>query len=248
MKEFKLFERLEQGTSGGVAEVFRSLMRGHVRWFICQAMMLEVAELCGPKHQRLRSGEAGAYRAGSSPGRVHIGGGRAEVTRPRVRRRKANGKSEELRLETYVAASDPGELEASILAALKAGVSTREARDVVPDALGTSRSSVSRLWCEVGHRFVDELRSRDLSQTDWVAAELDGINLSSDQTAVVALGIDREGSKQVLDFELGSSENAEVCRDLMRRLVRRGFWCRRRLYAVLDRKPRIEECSSGVFS
>jgi transposase-like protein len=137
-------------------------------------------------------------------------------------------------LETYAAASDPFELEASILAALKAGVSTREVRDVVPESPGTSRSSVSRLWCEVGHRFVEELRSRDLSDTDWVAMMIDGIRLSDDETAVAALGIDREGAKHVLDFELGSSENTEVCRCLMRRLVKRGFKCRRRLYVVLD--------------
>jgi len=38
----------------------------------------------------------------------------------------------------------------------------------------------------------------------------------------------------VLDFELGSSESAEVSRGLMRRLDRREFKCDRRLFAVLD--------------
>jgi transposase-like protein len=151
-----------------------------------------------------------------------------------VRRRKGDGGSEEVWLETYAAASDPFELEASILAALKAGVSTREVRDVVPDSPGTSRSSVSRLWCEVGHRFVEELRSRDLSQTDWVAMMIDGIRLSDDETAVVALGIDGEGAKHVLDFELGSSENKEVCRDLLSRLTSRGLRPNRPLFVVLD--------------
>jgi hypothetical protein len=80
---------------------------------------MEVEELCGAKH-RPKGGEA--YRAGSSPGRVRIGGAHAEVRRPRVRRRKGDGGSEEVWLETYAAAGDPFELEASILAALKAGV------------------------------------------------------------------------------------------------------------------------------
>jgi len=231
MRDSRLIEELGQEGRGTVGEIFRAMIRGHLRWFICEAMVLEVEELCGAKH-RPKGGEA--YRAGSGPGRVRMGGAHEEVRRPRVRRRKADGSSEEVWLETYAAASDPVELEASILAALKAGVSTREVRDVVPDSPGTSRSSVSRLWCEVGHRFVEELRSRDLSQTDWVAMMIDGIRLSSDETAVVALGIDREGTKHVLDFELGSSENTEVCRCLMRRLVKRGFKCRRRLFAVLD--------------
>ncbi|MBX3265335.1 MAG: IS256 family transposase [Acidobacteria bacterium] len=231
MRDIRLFEELGQEGSGTVGEIFRSMIRGQVRWFIAEAMALEVEELCGAKHRP--KGED-AYRAGSSPGRVRIGGAHAEVKRPRVRRRKADGGSEEVGLETYAAASDAGELEASILAALRAGVSTREVRDVVPDSPGTSRSSVSRLWCEIGHRFVDELRSRDLSAADWVAMMIDGIWLSSEETAVVALGIDRGGAKHVLDFELGSSENTEVCRSLMRRLVKRGFKCRRRLFAVLD--------------
>ena len=247
MREFRLFEELGQGRSGEVAEAFREYIRGHVVWFICEVMRQEVGELCGPKHQPMRRGGDGVYRAGSSPGRVHIDGKREEVTRPRVRRRKADGSSDEVLLETRPAASDPGEMEASILAALKAGVSTREVRDVVPDAFGTSRSSVSRLWCEVGHRFVDKLRSRDLSQTDWVGLLLDGIRLSEDQMAVVALGIDREGYKQILDFELGSSENTEVCRDLMRRITRRGFRCQRRLYAVLDGSDALKNALLEFF-
>ena len=63
---------------------------------------------------------------------------------------------------------------------------------------------------------------------------LDGIRLSSDQTAVVALGIDSKGNKQVLDFVLGSSENSEVSRELMGRIVKLGFQCDHRLYVVLD--------------
>lgn len=231
MKDFRLFEGAGQGAASEAAEAFRGFIREAVRELICRVMFLEVEELCGPRHVRDR-GEA--YRAGSSPGRVHIGGGREEVIRPRVRRRKSGGGSEEVRLETYGAASDAGELERLMLSALKAGVSTREVRTIVPEAVGTARSSVSRLWTQVGHRFVEELRSRDLSQVDWVVMMLDGICLSGDETAIVAVGIDTEGRKHVLDFELGSSENTEVCRDLMRRLTRRGFRCRRRLLAVLD--------------
>ena len=50
---------------------------------------------------------------------------------------------------------------------------------------------------------------------------LDGIRLSKEQLAIVAIGITAEGHKHVLDFELGSSESAEVSKDLMRRLIKR---------------------------
>ncbi|MBB3205827.1 transposase-like protein [Rhodopirellula rubra] len=63
---------------------------------------------------------------------------------------------------------------------------------------------------------------------------LDGIRLSSDRTAVVALGIDTESRKQVLDFVLGSSESLEITSDLMSQIMKRGFTCSHRLCVVLD--------------
>jgi putative transposase len=90
------------------------------------------------------------------------------------------------------------------------------------------------LWQEAGSKFIERLRSKDLTQATWCALMLDGIRLSSEQTAVVALGIDREGRKHVLDFALGSSESLEVSRELMGQIMKRGFTCKHRLFAVLD--------------
>lgn len=231
MSDSSLFGMLDQVSGSEAGEVFRSFIRVHIRDLVCRVMAEEVNFLCGPKHAPT-GGEK--YRSGTSPGRIQINGKREEVVRPRVRQRRADGGSEEVLLSSYESASDASELHASILEALKAGVSTREVAGVVGESHGTSRSNTSRLWQEVGHQFVDELRSRDLSQTDWTALMLDGIVLSQDQTAIVAIGIDAKGLKHVLDFELGSSENKEVCLDLLRRIAGRGFRCPRRLYAVLD--------------
>ncbi len=41
--------------------------------------------------------------------------------------------------------------------------------------------------------------------------------------------------------ELGSSESAEVARDLMRRLIKRGFHCDRPLLSVLDGSARCDQ-------
>ena len=38
----------------------------------------------------------------------------------------------------------------------------------------------------MGHKFVDELRGKDLSKKDWAILMIDGIRLSKDQLAVVA--------------------------------------------------------------
>ena len=93
------------------------------------------------------------------------------------------------------------------------GVSTRDVRKVKPNSPGVCKSNVSRLWQSVGHKFVNELRDRYLSTQDWVIVMLDGIRLSKDQLAVAAIGITADGRKHVLNFELGSSESAEVAMD-----------------------------------
>ena len=231
MKEFKLLQKLGQVSKGEAAKVFREHLRGVVRGMICEVMALEVEELCGSKHLRVR-GET--YRAGSSSGRVIHEGRREEVVRPRVRRHQRDGTSSEVTLESYQSASDPEQLEASIISALMAGVSTRDMKQVKPSSPGVGKSNVSRYWQRVGNEFVEQLRGVNLSKENWVVLMLDGIRLSKEQLAVAAVGITAGGRKQVLDFELGSSENAEVSKGLMRRLMKRGFHCKRPLFAVLD--------------
>jgi putative transposase len=117
-------------------------------------------------------------------------------------------------------------------------------REVHPESPGVSKSSVSRLWAKAGAKLVDELRTRDIASQTWLALMLDGIVLSKDQTAVVALGITSDGKKHILDFELGSSENYEICRDLVGRLVARDFAPEGKLLAVLDGSAALKK---GVF-
>ena len=52
----------------------------------------------------------------------------------------------------------------------------------------------------------------------------------------------------MLDFELGSSESAEVGKDLMRRLTKRGFSCEHRLYAALDGSDALRMAVKEFFS
>jgi putative transposase len=245
MDESNLYQSLGQVSVGEAAEIFRDHLRGCVREMICEVMAAEVTALCGPKHS-----PAGGdlFRSGSSSGRVIFEGQREDVVRPRVRQRQANGSTTEVPLASYESSRHPERLRASILAALKAGVSTREIKNVQPDPQGTSKSNVSRYWQQVGHKFVEQLRGRDLSEFDWAVLMLDGIRLSKEQLAIVAIGITSEGHKHVLDFELGSTENAEVCRALMRRLMKRGFHCDRRLFAVLDGSEALRSVVKEFFA
>ena len=91
-------------------------------------------------------------------------------------------------------------------------------------------------------------RARDIASPEWLALMLDGIRLSKDQLAVVALGIAADGTKQILDFELGSSENFEVCRDLVSRLVSRRFEPKHGLLAVLDGADALRKAVLTFFA
>jgi len=245
MHESSLLQSLGQVSAGDAAEIFRDYLRGCVRQMISEVMATEVTELCGPKHSPIGSE---VFRSGSSPGRVIFEGQREDVVRPRVRQRQANGSTTEVSLASYESVRNPERLQASILAALMAGVSTREIKDVQPEAWGTSKSNVSRHWQQVGHQFVEQLRGRDLAEFDWAVLMLDGIRLSKDELAIVAIGITAGGDKHVLDFDLGSSENAEVCRGLLRRLLKRGFHCDRRLLAVLDGSDALRSVVNEFFA
>ena len=244
MDDCNLYQTLGQVSSVEAATIFRDFLRGSVRQMICDVMATEVSELCGPKHH---PAEGDHFRAGTSPGRVLVDGEREELIRPRVRRVDEGGGSHEVPLATYQAACDPEQLAASIVQALSSGVSTREIKNVKPNSPGVSRSNVSRHWQEVGHQFVEALRSKDLSSENWVVLMLDGIRLSKELLAVVAIGITSEGYKHVLDFELGSSESAEVAKDLLRRLHKRGFQCDRQLLAVLDGSDALRSAVKEFF-
>jgi transposase-like protein len=245
MNEANLLQALGQVPASETGEVFREFLRGHVREMICEVMAAEVTELCGPKHAP--DSDSDHYRAGSSPGRVLYEGEREEVIRPRVRVKSTGGSSTEVELMSYCAAKNPEQLQSQIIGAIVSGVSTRNVEDLKPNSPGVKRSNVSRLWQEAGNRFIDELRSKDLSETTWCALMLDGIRLSRDQTAVVALGIDSAGHKHVLDFALGSSESLEVSRELVSRIVSRGFTCPHRLLVVLDGSDALRGAVKELF-
>jgi len=246
MDNCSLLELLGQADAGVTGEVFREFLRGGVRLMLADVMSAEVNQLCGTKYHP--ADEVAFQRAGSAPGRVLWEGRSEAVQRPRVRQRNDDGSTREVLLETYQAAKQPDQLQTAILRALVAGVSGREMQAVHPESPGLSKSNVSRLWSEAGVKLVEELRTRDIASPTWLVLMLDGIVLSKDQTAIVALGITADGKKQVLDFELGSTENYEVCRDLVSRLVTRGFTTSGRLLAVLDGSLSLKKAVVHFFS
>lgn len=227
MENVSLIELLAQAEDSDAGEAVESFLRTAARTAFTTVLFEEVESLCGKAYHP--APESDCRRAGSAPGRYFFGTDEESVRRPRVRK---DGK--EVRLKAYEAAQSRGALHDAMLRALIGGMPSREHKRMFKGASGTSHGEVSRLWQKEGERCIEALRERDLAEADYVVLMLDGIALGGDLCAVVALGITVEGEKHILDFQIGASENLEVCTDLLDRIEARGFAPKRRLLAVTD--------------
>jgi putative transposase len=203
-----------QGGEQEAANLLREMTKAAVRAALFEAMAQEVEALCGPAYHP--DPEAACRRAGSESGVAYLGGEREEITRPRVRDSEG-----EVRLDTYAAASTQRHLFAEVVRAVASGASIRGVAKSRAGSLGKSKAA--EMWAEIGREKLEQLRSRDLSGTDWLAMMVDGVFLTDELCAVVAIGIDADGTKQVLDFQEGTSESAECVSGLLRRISERGF-------------------------
>lgn len=220
MSKCSALDLIRQLDSREAGDAFRSFIRSEIRELIVGTIAEEVTALCGPAYQP--SPDTPYRRGGSAIGSVMLDGRREKVRRPRVVREDDAGSRREERLTSYEAARNSDHVRESILRTLVAGVASRDQAGLHPD-FPASRSKVSRLWIVEGRQRLEQFRSRDLSGGCFWALMVDGIHLSEDLTGIVALGISTDGRKTLLDFEIGASENAEVCDLLMSRLIRRGL-------------------------
>ncbi len=235
-----------QASKSEMGEIFNDMLRGITRQAVMDVMLSEVEQLCGAKYGR--ENEHVMRRAGSASGSIHIQNRTEKIDRPRVRRRNVAGKDGEVTLRTYEAAKDGSGLRDSIIRALENGVSTRAQQELHPDAKRCSKSEISRQWQETGRKRIQELRDRPLDDCTYVALMLDGVVLGKDLTAIIALGITEDGRKRMLDFDVGSSENAEICISLCNRLVQRGFRASAKyLLVILDGSKALRKAAKHTW-
>lgn len=210
-----------QAEAADAATLLSTHVRHCARVAILNLIQEEVTLLCGPAYSP--GSESACFRSGSAPTSIYVDGRRVPVTRPRVRERTEDG-TREVTLKTLMAARDPEEWEAMVHRAILCGVSGRDqARLQAHELKGMTKSSVSRLWAERAGELIRVMNETDLGDFRMLALMLDGFSLSREEHVIVALGIDLEGHKRILGFVVGSSESYEVCRDLLRSLVRRGL-------------------------
>jgi transposase-like protein len=175
----------------------------------------------------------GIYRRGGTENvTIRTAAGKEVIARRRVREMQADGTEREVRLKTYAEVRRRKGMFDEILEAMCHGASGRG----VGKLSGVSAGTVSEAWKERSRELLAEFRGRDLSGIDVLAMMVDGLFLGPERCVVVALAIDVEGHKHLLDFEEGSSESAEVVKGLLARIVARGFKApaERKLLVVRD--------------
>jgi putative transposase len=217
----------------GAQNAFFGLCLAAGREVLTTMMEEDRTALCGPKGQQLEGRRA--YRAGSAPSEVTLGGRRIPMRRLRAR----SVAGEELELPSFGAVADRDPLNAHTLASIASGVSTRTYADTLErlpageQERSISKSSVSRRFVALTQEQLTRWLSQPLASTPIVAILIDG-KLIEDHAILIALGITEKGEKIVLGLREGSTENAEVVRSLLRDLIGRGLETDRRRLFVID--------------
>jgi putative transposase len=93
---------------------------------------------------------------------------------------------------------------------------------------------------------VKELLERNLEPLELAVLMIDGVKVSG-QTVVVALSIDREGVKHILGLWQGSTENAQVVKNLLSDVVSRGLRVDHPLLVVIDGSKALRKGIDDIF-
>lgn len=196
--------------------IFQEQLRGIVREGLLAMFEQEVTALCGDSY---RPSSSVYRRAGSEMVTLQTTSGKERISKRRVREMLPNGLEREVRLNSYSEAKRRRGMFDEVLEAICYGASGSG----VGKMLGMSASTVCEGWKARSKELLDEFRGRDLSNLDVIALMVDGVFPGKDSCVVVALAIDADGNKHLLDFEEGASENEEVVKGLFARLKERGL-------------------------
>lgn len=211
-----------------------------------QVLEEERAAVCGQRYRHAQ--ERKAYRAGSVPSSLVLGGRKVVVSRPRVR----TIDSQEVPLPSWAAWSATDPLESRAIEQMIVGVSTRDyhrSLEKPPEDLrsrSTGKSSVSRRFVRGTQQQLAQVVSRSLEGIELVALYLDGVHIA-DHVVVTAVGVDAVGKKHVLGLWEGATEHSATCTALLESLVERGLRTDRALLVVLDGSKALRKAATAVF-
>jgi transposase-like protein len=209
-------------------------------------LKISAANIAGENHQGQAGGEI--VRHGRQSGVVSLKDRKVHVDRPRLRKR-AGGAGAEVAIPAYEAMKSDDRLGDQVLNVMMRGVSTRNYKEILPDAcdcVGVSRSSISREFIEASEQAYKELLERRFDEVDLLILYIDGIVIGG-HSVLVAIGVDSSGYKHVLGMKEGASENATVTKALLEDLVARGVKPGVKRLFVIDGSKALRCAIDAVF-
>lgn len=185
---------------------------------------------------------------GSQSGTVCLSNRKVRVMKPRLRR-KGKGLDREVAIPAYEALQSSSRLGGRMVELLLAGLSGRKYKQILPDmaeAVGVSKSQVSRHFIEASEKDFQRFCQRRFEDKDIRIIYLDGVRFGSIHV-IVAIGVDSQGFKHVLGIREGSSENGRVATDLLTDLVERGVKPDRMRLFVIDGSKALRYAIDSVY-
>ena len=116
----------------------------------------------------------------------------------------------------------------------------------VAEVSGTSKSSISRRFIKASEAEAKKVLSRRFETETIPVLLIDGV-VFGDYTGIVSMGITGDGRKLVMGVRIGSTENAQVCRDLLTDLLERGLQYNDGLLAIIDGSKALRRALKDVF-
>ena len=224
--------KTEQEERGGQDEL-TDLIRAGAQKLIAQALKAEVVELLATyADQQDEQGHARVVLSGHHPTReIQTGIGPVTVQVPKVRSREGEPVTFRSALvPPYVRKTRS--LEAALPWLYLKGISTGEMQAALevlvgPEAKGLSASTIARLK-QVWREEYDTWRQRRLDDEQWIYMWVDGIysGLRAENQrlcALVIIGVNAQGEKQLLAIEDGVRESTQSWRELLLNLKARGM-------------------------
>jgi putative transposase len=233
-----LVELIEQSRLA-VDEVIHEVGRKTIELLLEQSAQL----IAGPRTPGKRSGAVRWH--GSQRGRVALADRDVAVERPRLRHQTQG----EVGIPAYQALRQNPAQANQMLGALLRGISTREYKDVLPEmaeAVGVSRSSVSRQAIEASEKQLRVLRERRWEEGEILVIYIDGQRFG-EHHVMSAVGVDRQGAKHVMGIEPGATENAAAVKRLLIHLRDRGLNTEQRYLFVIDGAKALRAGIDEVF-
>jgi len=214
-----------------------------------QMMQTEVAGLAGPKGRH--DPDRTRVRYGAEAGSVVLGGRKVPMRRPRV---CTAGDESEATLEVYEVAHAEDLLAEHMVGAILAGLSTRRygaalepvGAAIENEAVGTSKSSVSRRFVTATTEQFASLMGRRLNDERWLIMFIDGFTFG-DHMLVGALGVTTDGVTVPLGVAEGTTENKALATRLLADLQDRGLDVSQGVLYVADGSKALTRGIPAVF-